>query len=267
MAIDNHIPEREEFDSAPVVVSSGEWEGAIESVPIGDSRRARAWVVGVRDFVPPELDWYYVYITNRGKFWSRDKVILDAQEPAVTIFPPGADHSVELEGSAFVFGVQGPAFSEVDSGVWPKTANTARLETVLKRLNGVPLRLVVRRRTEGEEDWEDRDWSLDERGGVIVRQVLISTAGRFELYVANEETRHEAHAQHGTFEAFASASGINVSWRDNQERSQSAAGPAMVVVSPQFCHDVAPSGMMYVFRVSSDGTRPVDDAMPCADFQ
>src|SRR5271155_1331144 len=106
LPIDNHATPKDEYESAPVRVSSGEWEGAIESVPIGDTRRARAWMVGVRDFQPPELGWYYIYITaGRAKVWGRDNVILDAEEPAVTIFPPGTDHSAELERHAFVFGV------------------------------------------------------------------------------------------------------------------------------------------------------------------
>jgi hypothetical protein len=268
LAIDNHTPPKDEYDSAPVVLSSGQWEGEVESVPIGDTRRARAWLVGVRDFEPPELGWYYVYITNRqAKFWSRDRVILDVEEPAVTIFPPGTDHSAELDGHAFVFGVAGPSFSEVDPGAWPKTAKVASIETVLKNMDGSHLRLVVGRKRKDEEDWEDRDWSLDERGGVLTRQVLLNASDGFELSVANENTKHAAHAHQSAFEVFASASGINVSWRGKEVESQSATGPAIVVVPPPFCHDVAPSGTTYVLRVSHDGATTVDDVTPCTSLE
>lgn len=268
MPIDNHFTPKEEYDSAPVVASSGEWEGEVESVPIGDSRRARAWMVGVRDFQPPEIEWFYVYITSgQATFSSRDSVILDVQEPAVTIFPPGNDHSVELEGHAFVFGAAGPSLSEVDPAGWPKTATVDRIETVLKSLNGGQLRLVVGGKRKDEEDWEDRDWSFDEKGGVPTRQVLVNAADEFELSVANEKTKHAAHAHQKTFEAFASASGINVLWRGEEKESQSSAGPAIVVVSPPFCHDVVPSGTTYVFRVSSEGSSAVDDETPCASLE
>jgi hypothetical protein len=82
--------------------------------------------------------------------------------------------------------------------------------------------------------------------------------------VANANSRHAAHAYERTFEAFASSSAVNVFWRDTEEESQSEAGPAIVIVSPPFCHDVAPSGTTYVFRVSRDaGGTTDDDVTPC----
>ena len=91
-----------------MVVSGADLSGGIiESVPIGDSQRARGWLIDTaRDFSPPEFDWFYVYVTTQPtEFWSRGTLVLDAKEPAVTIFPPGMEHVAKLAEPAFVFGV------------------------------------------------------------------------------------------------------------------------------------------------------------------
>jgi hypothetical protein len=101
----------DEPDAVPIVVATMDsLEEIIESVPIVDSQRARAWLSGVpRDFRPPEPDWYYIYVTSQPtRFWNGDQLVLDAKEAAVTVFPPGIEHVARLDQPAFVFGVSPP---------------------------------------------------------------------------------------------------------------------------------------------------------------
>jgi hypothetical protein len=252
--------------AVPVVVATmGPSEEIIESVPIVDSRRALAWLVSApRDFRPPEPDWYYIYLTSQPtRFWNGDKLLLDAKEPAATIFPPGIEHLARLDGPAFVFGVSALDTAEIDPSEWPKTVTAARIEGALKGLGGRPLRLIVGGKLRNEEDWVDRDWSLDERGGDLTRQVLMNRADRFELQAMNEGAKKAAYAHRRTAEAFATFSDAQVFWRDTKEQFQPVKGPSVTVVSPPFCHAVAPSGMTYILLVSNDGWAIADDTAPC----
>jgi hypothetical protein len=251
----------------PVVISNASIsDGLIESVPVGSPRRSRAWLVGGgREFKPPDFGRYYIYVTGQPTTFSdwRTKVLLDVKDPAVTIFPPGVDHAATLTGPAFVYGVAGISLEEVNPSAWPKTAKVARIEAALKKLGGSPLRLLVGSKSKDEEEeWIDRDWSFEEERGGLTRQVLVAKGEGFELSVVDEDSEHAAHAHARTFESFASASDIRVSWTDTEPRSQAERGPTIVVLPPQFCHDVAPSGTAYILRVSPDAPA-VDDVTPC----
>jgi hypothetical protein len=171
---------------------------------------------------------------------------------------------VKLSGPAFVFGVAGTSLEEFDPSAWPRTAKVSRIEAALKKLGGRPLRLVVASKSHEEEDWIDRDWTFEEERGSFTRQVLVDKREGFELSVANEDTEHVAHAHQRTFESFASASDIQVSWMDKEKESQAEQGPTIIVLPPPFCHDVAPSGTAYVLRVSPDGSGD-DDITLCED--
>ena len=259
-------PQVEEPDEVPVVVATiSTSEKIIESVPIVDSQRAQAWIISVpRDFRPPEPDWYYIYLTSRPtRFWDGDRLLLDAKEPTVTIFPPGIEHLARLDEPAFVFGVSAGDSGEIDPSEWPRTVTAARIEGALKGLGGRPLRLMVGRKLKNEEDWVDRDWSLDEQGGVLTRQVLVNKADKFEFQAMNEGAKKAAYAHRRTTEAFATFSDIQVFWRDTKERFQAVKGPSITVVSPPFCHAVSPSGMTYILLVSNDGWGIDDDTAPC----
>jgi hypothetical protein len=255
----------DEVDPTPMVVSAAVLSGGIiESVPIGDNQRARGWLIdSARDFSPPEFDWFYVYVTTQAtKFWSKGTLVLEAKEPALTIFPPGMEHVAKLAEPAFVFGVSNPA-GELDPSAWPKTARVASIERALKKPGARRLRLVVGRKLKDEEDWQDRDWSLDEKGDVVTRQVLVNKRDLFELYVTNENASKSAHAHRRTSEAFACLSDIQLFWKGEREMFQAVKGPALVVVSTPVCHATAPSGTTYVLRVSNDGWGVDDDAAPC----
>jgi hypothetical protein len=265
LSADREDPRADEADATPVIVSNADLsEGVIESIPIGDPQRSRAWLVdAARDFSPPEFDWFYVYATTRpAKFWSKGNLVLDAKEPAVTVFPPGIEHTARLQEPAFVFGVSSPS-TEADPSEWPRTARVASIEEALKELGGRPLRLVVGRKLRDEEDWEDRDWSLDEKGGVPTRQVLVNKADLFQLYAAGQSTRKSAHRHLRTFEAFASASDIQVFWKGKKEMFQAVKGPAVVVFSPNVCHATSCSTTTFIFQVSADGYAIGDDGAPC----
>jgi hypothetical protein len=253
-------------DTVPVVVATmGSSEEIIESVPIVDSQRARAWLISVpRDFRPPEPDWYYIYVTSQPtRFWDGDRLLLDAKEPAVTIFPPGIEHLARLDELAFVFGVSTPDTGEIDPSEWPRTVTAARIEGALKGLGGRPLRLIVGRKLKDEEDWVDRDWSPDEMGGELTRQVLMNRGDRFEFQATNEGAKKAAYAHRRTTEAFVTFSDLQVFWRDTEERFQAVKGPSITVVSPPFCHAVAPSGVTYILLVSNDERGIDDDTAPC----
>ncbi|MGH9921052.1 MAG: hypothetical protein ACRD6W_19560, partial [Nitrososphaerales archaeon] len=128
---------------------------------------------------------------------------------------------------------------------------------------GRPLRLIVGGKLKDEEDWEDRDWSLDEKGGVPTRQVLVNKRDLFELSVVDAGTRKAASLHRRTSEAYACFSDIQLFWRDTKENFQAVKGPAVVVVSPPFCHAVSASGTTFVLLVSNDGWRIDDDTAPC----
>jgi hypothetical protein len=264
LTVDEPVPRFDESEAAPVVISSPSVsEGLVESVQIGTPQRSRAWLVGGgREFKPPSSGWYYIYITGQPTTFSDLKTtLLDAEDPAVTIFPPGVNHTVTLTGPAFVFGVASLSLMETDPSAWPRTAKIARIETALKKLGGRPLRLVARSKSEDEEDWMDREWSFEE-GGDFTTQVLVDKREGFELSVVDGDTKHAAHAHQRTFESFASASDIQLSWKDSEPRSLAEKGPTVVVLPPGFCHDVAPSGTAYVLRVSPDVSGD-DDVTPC----
>jgi hypothetical protein len=268
LTLGDPTPAIEEPEATPVVISNASIpDGLIESVPIGSPRRSRAWLVGGgREFKPPDFARYYIYVTTQPTTFSdwKTKVVLDAKDPAVTIFPPGVNHAATLTGPAFVYGVAGISLEEVNPSAWPRTAKVARIETALKKLGGRPLRLVAGSKSvdEEEEEWIDRDWSFEDERGSLTRQVLVAKGEGFELSVVDQDTKHVAHAHQRTFESFASASDIRVSWTDTEPRSLAELGPTVVVLPPQFCHDVAPSGTAYVLRVSPDDPA-VDDVTPC----
>jgi len=239
-------------------------DDVIESLPVGDPQRARAWLIGgTQAFSPPTPSWYYIYVTSQPTtFRDGSTVLLRTGEPAVTIFPPGLNHSAGLDGLTFVFGVSSPS-AEIDPSAWPRTATVARIEKVVSKLGYAPLRLIVSRRLKSEAEWEDRDWSLEEVGGVLTRQVLVSPEGGFEFSVANENTSQSPHSREKTFEAFASAHTITSFWREEGKEHQAAEGPTVVVVSPPTCRMVALSGTTYMLQVSADGSGLGDDRAPC----
>ena len=252
---------------APVVISDvSASDPVIESTLVSRSQRSRSWLIGgVHNFRPPELGWYYIYITSQvAKFWDRKSILLFLQEPAVTIFPPGVNHAVTLTGPAFVFGVRSVSPREIDPSAWPRTAKISRIESALENLEGSRLRLVAGSESEDEVDWKDRDWSYDERRRAITKkQVLVNKMDGFELSFADETTRQAAHSSERSSESYASSSSIQVFWGGTHVRTQTEAGPTVIVAPPSLCHEVKLSGTTCVLRVSDDGL-PVEDVTPCS---